>query len=348
VRNHGPMRSSATEPSTAPAPVSGTASTTGVTASAGQTTASSAQATTAPAAQAEVRGAVPRLGVAFVPTLPPERLRGLARAADAADLDEVWVWEDCFKESGVASAAAALGWTERISVGVGLLPVPLRNVGVAAMEIATLDRLFPGRFVAAVGHGVQSWMGQVGARVDSPMTLLREYADALRRLLNGERVSVRGRYVTLEDVALDWPPLHPPALLLGGAGPKSLRLAGELGDGTLLTAALTDDEVQAACTLITKAHADGARSATRHDILATQIAATGPAAQERVDAEVPRWGREAGLGIGVAGDAAQIAASLRRLASFGVTSVAIQPTEAEPDLEGFIGFLGREVRPLLH
>jgi 5,10-methylenetetrahydromethanopterin reductase len=301
----------------------------------------------------------PRLGVAFVPTVPPERLRSLAQAADAAGLDELWIWEDCFKESGIASAAAALAWTERIRVGIGLLPVPLRNVGLTAMEIATMDRLFPGRFVAGVGHGVQIWMEQVGARVDSPMTLLREYASALRRLLNGERVSVKGRYITLDDVALDWPPLTPPALLLGGTGPKSLQLAGELGDGTLLAAALTDDEVQAACTLITKANAGGSVSGSGsgstgasastmvHDIVATQIAATGPDAQERVDAEVPRWGKEAGQGIGVAGDAAAIAESVRRLASFGITSVAIQPTEDEPDLEGFVGFLGREVRPLL-
>ncbi len=169
----------------------------------------------------------PRLGVAFVPTEPPERLRSLARAAEEAGLDELWVWEDCFKESGIASAAAALAWTERIKVGVGLLPVPLRNVALTAMEIATLDRMFPGRFVAGIGHGVQPWMGQVGARVESPMTLLREYADALRRLLHGERVSVTGRYVSLDEVALDWPPLVPPALMIGAVGPKSLHLAGK-------------------------------------------------------------------------------------------------------------------------
>ena len=40
------------------------------------------------------------------------------------------------------------------------------------MEIATIERLFPGRFVPAIGHGVQRWMGQVGARVESPLTLL--------------------------------------------------------------------------------------------------------------------------------------------------------------------------------
>ena len=179
------------------------------------------------------------------------------------------------------------------------------------------------------------------------MTLLREYTDALRRLLNGERVSVKGRYVTLDDVALDWPPLTEPALLLGGSGPKTLQLTGELGDGTLLTCALTDDEVRDACTVISAATSDRSSKPVVHDILATQIAATGPGAQQRVDDEVPRWGRPAGQGIGVAGDAAAIAASVLRLASFGATAVAIQPTEDEPDLEEFVGFLGSEVRPLL-
>ncbi|GHJ21745.1 MULTISPECIES: LLM class flavin-dependent oxidoreductase [Streptomyces] len=146
------------------------------------------------------------LGVVFRPQLPPERLRGLARTADEAGLDELWLWEDCFLESGIASAAAALAWTERLRVGIGLLPVPLRNIALTTMETATLRRLFPGRFAVGLGHGVQEWMGQVGARVDSPVTLLREHLTAMRALLRGERVTTKGRYVTLDDVALDWPP----------------------------------------------------------------------------------------------------------------------------------------------
>jgi hypothetical protein len=49
----------------------------------------------------------------------------------------------------------------------------------------------------------------------------------------------------------------------------------------------------------------------------------------------------------VAGDAAAIAAALRRLGDLGVTSVCVQPTEDEPDLLGFARFLGRQVKPLL-
>ena len=283
-----------------------------------------------------------KLGICYVPTLPPERLHELATAADGAGLDELWVWEDCFKQSGIAAAAAALAWTTRIPVGIGLLPAPLRNVALTAMELATLERLFPGRLIAGVGHGVQSWMQQAGARVASPLTLLEEYTSALRALLAGERVSADGRYVTLDDVRLDWPPASAPPLMLGGQLPKSLALAGRLGDGTLLGNAMNVEEVRAACAVIF-----GARDGAPHPVTVTLIAATGTDAQERVDREVPKWGKPAGQDFAVAGDAAAIAHAVRDLGEAGITSVVIQATQDEPDLMRFIEFLGREVRPLL-
>src|SRR3984885_13698665 len=155
---------------------------------------------------AEEAFAAPTLAAIFTPDQPPERLGAVAGAAEAAGLAELWVWEDCFSESGIATATAMLAATSRLTVSIGLLPVPLRNVALTAMEIATMARLFPGRLTVGVGHGVQDWMGQVGARAASPMTLLREYTGALYALLRGERVTTDGRYVHLDDVALDWPP----------------------------------------------------------------------------------------------------------------------------------------------
>ena len=154
---------------------------------------------------------------------------------------ELWLWEDCFLEGGLTAATAALAWTERLQVGVGLLPVPLRNPAVAAMEIATLARLFPGRFLPGLGHGVLDWMAQVGAAVPSPMTLLREYTAAVRDLLHGRTVDVDGRFVHLDGVALDWPPPEVPPLLVGARGPKTVRLAGEVADGVILDSGLTRD-----------------------------------------------------------------------------------------------------------
>jgi alkanesulfonate monooxygenase SsuD/methylene tetrahydromethanopterin reductase-like flavin-dependent oxidoreductase (luciferase family) len=277
-------------------------------------------------------GPVTDLGVVFRPQSPPERLREIALAADQAGLDELWLWEDCFYEGGIASASAALAWTRRLRVGIGLLPVPLRNVALTAMEVAALLRLFPGRAVVGVGHGVQDWMAQVGARADSPMTLLREHLTALRALLGGERVTVRGRYVHLDDVALDWPPPQGATLLAGATGPRTLQLSGELADGTILTADTSPDGVRSARTVV---------GAAPHRVVCYVVAATGPGAAERAAAEARRSGCSA------AGDAKAVAEAVQRYADAGADAVVLQPTPDEPDLEGFVRFVAEEVRPLV-
>jgi len=286
------------------------------------------------------------LGVVFLPQLPPERLRSVAWAADEAGLEELWLWEDCFRESGIASAAAALAWTERLRVGVGLLPVPLRNVALTAMEIATLERMFPDRVSIGVGHGVQDWMAQVGARVESPTTLLREYLTALRALLRGERVSTEGRYVRLDGVALDWPPASAPAIFAGATGPRTLKLSGEFADGTILAGGTSPDGVRQARRLIDEGYVKSGRT-QGHPVVVYLHAATGPDAAERLEAERRRSGYESMRDIAVAGDMHAVAAEVNRWATVGVDTVVLQPTPDDPDLEGFVRFVALDVRPLV-
>lgn len=266
---------------------------------------------------------VPRVGVVFRPQLPPERLREFIATAEAGGLDDVWLWEDCFREGGLASAAAALAWSGSLRIGVGLMPVPFRNAALAAMEIATLARLFPGRFVPAAGHGVLSWMDQVGARASSPMTLLREWVTAVRSLLHGQAVTVSGEYVRLDGVALDWPPAAAPPLLVGARGPKTLALAGEVADGLVLDADISPGGVRKAV---------AAAGAVRpHDVVVYLPSAGGPGARERIEAEMaeraqapPEW-----TAVGSPQDVARI---IRAFADAGATTVVLQPTTADPDL----------------
>ncbi|AEG43130.1 LLM class flavin-dependent oxidoreductase [Isoptericola variabilis] len=302
------------------------------------------------------------VGCIFTPyENPPSRLVPFARAAEAAGLDEVWLWEDCFLESGIASAAAVLGATERVAVGIGVLPVPLRNATLTAMEVATLAGAFPGRFLPGVGHGVQDWMGQVGARVGSPLTLLREHLEALRALLAGERVTTSGRYVTLDDVALDWPPEVVPPVLSAAQGPKTLRLVGELADGAVLVADTGLAGVRRAVGLLDEGRAAAGLpplaesrpgSERPFRLVANLAAATGPDAVERLRRECRGWNLDVPDDAALAeycswGSAEQVADGLRRFADLGVDALVVQPTLDEPDLDGLAAFLGEEVAPLL-
>ncbi len=286
------------------------------------------------------------LGAVCLPQVPPDRLRAVARAADDAGLEELWLWEDCFWNGGIASVAAALAWTGRLRVGIGVLPVPLRNVAVAAMEIATLDQLFPGRLMPGVGHGVQDWMAQVGARAESPMTLLREYLTALRALLRGEKLTVDGRYVRLTGVALDRPPASPPAVFAAATGPRSLRLSGELADGTILTASTAMEQIREARRLVDEGREKGGRTEP-HPVIVYLLAATGPGAAERLEAERRRDADYAGLDTGGAGDAHAVADAVQRWADAGADTVVLQPTVDEPDPEAFVRFVAEDVRPLV-
>jgi alkanesulfonate monooxygenase SsuD/methylene tetrahydromethanopterin reductase-like flavin-dependent oxidoreductase (luciferase family) len=197
-----------------------------------------------------------RIGVVFRPDFRPDTLRETASAVERAGVAEVWLWEDCFLQGGIAAAAVALASSESLTVGLGVLPAPLRNVVTTAMEIATLDAMFPGRIRVGIGHGVQDWMRQAGAAVASPLTLLREYVTALSDLLAGQSVTVDGRYVRLADVRLDWAPQQRVPVLIGGTGPKTLGLAGEIADGVILDARYTVATLRDALAHVASGRAD--------------------------------------------------------------------------------------------
>src|SRR5215469_6486440 len=270
---------------------------------------------------------VPRVGVVFRPQLPPERLREFIASAEAGGLDDVWLWEDCFLEGGVASAATALAWSGSLRIGLGLMPVPFRNPALAAMEIATLARLFPGRFVPAAGHGVLSWMDQVGARVSSPMTLLREWVTAVRSLLRGQTVTASGQYVRLNGVALDWPPSAVPPLLVGARGPKTLALAGEVADGLVLDADISPDGIRKAVA--------AAGTDRPLEVVAYLPAGAGPGARERVEAELTPLTHPL-ADLAAVGSPAEAAGTLRTFAAAGATTVVLQPTGDDPDVASTI------------
>jgi 5,10-methylenetetrahydromethanopterin reductase len=174
------------------------------------------------------------LGLMYERDRRPEDLLSIARLAEDSGFDELWVVEDLGWGAGISAAAAALAVTERLIAGIGVTPAPLRNPALLAMELAQLERMFPGRLLPGIGHGVPAWMRNVGAAPKSALALLEETFTVVGRLLDGDRVDFDGRELHLADVALVHPPAARPPLLAGVSGPKSLELAGRVADGTIV------------------------------------------------------------------------------------------------------------------
>ncbi|MFE2046507.1 LLM class flavin-dependent oxidoreductase [Streptomyces sp. NPDC059477] len=188
------------------------------------------------------------IGVIMPRDLPAKDITAFARRAEHLGFDELWVVEDLGYRGGLAQAATVLAVTDRIRVGVGLLPAAARNVAFAAMEIAGLAQLHPGRVDIAIGHGMPSWMRDAGAWPRSPLTLLGEYLTVLKALLAGDEVHHDGRYVRVDGVRLHESavPDIAPDLFAGVRGPKSLAVSGTVADGTLLAEPATPEYVRQA------------------------------------------------------------------------------------------------------
>ena len=217
------------------------------------------------------------------------------------------------------------------------MPAPLRNPALAAMEIATLARLFPGRFVPAAGHGVQAWMDQVGASVSSPMTLLREWVTATRSLLHGQPVTVSGRYVRLQRrhpglAAVCRPAAAGRRSRAEDAGPgRRARRRTRPGCGNLARRR-------------TPGGRDGGRRSGRTRSSCTCRAGTGPGARERIEAELAAAAQP--ISQRAVGSPADVARTVSALAQAGATTVVLQPAGDDPDVAATIR-LAADVRAVL-
>jgi alkanesulfonate monooxygenase SsuD/methylene tetrahydromethanopterin reductase-like flavin-dependent oxidoreductase (luciferase family) len=108
-----------------------------------------------------------------------------------------------------------------------------RHPALLAMEIATIERLFPGRVRPGIGLGVPHWVEQMGLGTKLQLAALREAVTGVRQLLAGEEITRQGSVFTFDAVKLAHHPEAPPPIYMGVIGPNLLRLAGEVADGTI-------------------------------------------------------------------------------------------------------------------
>ena len=303
----------------------------------------------------------PAHGIMLPRDLDAAHILDFARLVDDLGFDELWVVEDLAFRGGIAQAAAVLASTNRIRVGIGILPAAVRNVAFEAMELATLAQLFPGRLDIGIGHGMPGFLRDVGAWPERPLQFLEQNVRALRALLDGETVTADGR-VVLRDVALD-PSARPevvPDILLGVRGPRSLAVSGRIADGTVLAEPATPEYVRAARDQIagTRPHrivAYNVAAVADQDAQALAIARPGlewigepdwaphiaplPYAEDFAALRAESGTRAEFVGrmpdawvaqLALAGTPSTVAARVQKLAAAGVTSSVMIPVGPDP------------------
>ncbi len=146
--------------------------------------------------------------------------------------DSQMLWSDCY-----ATLALAATRTSRIRLGTGVAITGTRPAPVTAGSIATINALAPGRTFLGLGAG-NTAMRVMGLPPDRVRDLER-YVNTLRPLMRGEEgiYHTRGRDIAIRHVMPDDGFVNfkdEIPLYISGFGPKSLAVAGKLGDGAVL------------------------------------------------------------------------------------------------------------------
>ncbi len=155
------------------------------------------------------------------------------REAAAAGASAIWFPQTARCDALTAIAVAASRVPD-IGVATAVVPIQGRHPVVVALQALTAaDAAGPGRLTLGLGvtHAPMSeqWFGVPYRGI---VEQCAEHVTALARLLGPERsVAMAGRHVSA-DVALG-SDVPAPGIVLAALGPRMLRLAGRLTDGTV-------------------------------------------------------------------------------------------------------------------
>ncbi len=165
----------------------------------------------------------------------------LAEQAEAAGFDSVWVGDSLLARprfEPLTLLGAVAGRTRRVQLGTAVLIAPLRNPVLLAHSAATLDRISEGRLIlgmgfASRGAAIQQEFQAAGADYEHRGGRMAELMQLCRLLWSGQPVDFSGKYYQVRQATLLPTPHRPggPPLWIGGSGPLSLKLTGQLGDG---------------------------------------------------------------------------------------------------------------------
>ncbi len=183
------------------------------------------------------------IGVQFhLPTycdVPLPHLVELAKEGEAKGISQLWVTDNLRSRQSFV-ALAAMACNVNIKLGTAVTVQYFRNPVDLADSIATLSELMDGRELS-IGLGRGNARTPRFVRTPRPVGILRETAQSLRRLLNGDGVCFAD-YPALSDYyhfnpdatfQLDFSPATPVTIICGSNGPRGLAVGGKHMDGLI-------------------------------------------------------------------------------------------------------------------
>ncbi len=176
---------------------------------------------------------MPGIGAFISPGRELGRTLERVRLADRLGYDAAYTTHIAGRDS-LTTLMAYASVSERIRLGTGVVPIFSRTPATMAQTAAAIDEFSGGRMVLGLGVShkvtVENWHG---ARIEQPVTQMREYLAAVRAIFRGETPPESELFPTkFGFIGYSARPELP--IYVAALSPKMIRLAAEVADGVML------------------------------------------------------------------------------------------------------------------
>jgi alkanesulfonate monooxygenase SsuD/methylene tetrahydromethanopterin reductase-like flavin-dependent oxidoreductase (luciferase family) len=162
-------------------------------------------------------------------------LARIAQAAEAVGFDSIWLGDHLlYRGDGGAERGPWEVWTmlaglaavtDRVDLGPLVACTAFHPPGLIAKMATAIDEISAGRFVLGLGAGWNAVEFRAfGLPSDRLVSRFEEAFAVIRALVDGERVTLEGKYTVADDLVLHPAPTRRPRLMVGSTGPRMLRI----------------------------------------------------------------------------------------------------------------------------
>ncbi|MEE8507643.1 MAG: TIGR03564 family F420-dependent LLM class oxidoreductase, partial [Myxococcota bacterium] len=286
-----------------------------------------------------------RMGLSVAEGSDLESLLQRFRQVETDGFQSAWI-ANIFGFDALTVAALAAGVTRTLELATAVVPTFSRHPFYMAQQALSTQAAAGGRFVLGLGPSHKIVIeNMLGLSFDRPARHVREYVTVVTQLIETGKTSFEGEVYRV-NASLNVPCESPCPVLIGALGPLMREIAGRLAGGTITwmtgprtlgdavvpgvraaakAAGRSDPRIVAGFPVVLTDDPAAAREAAGKLFA---LYGTLPSYRAMLDAE----GLESPGDIAIAGDERAIEASLRSLASAGVTdfNAALCPFGPDP------------------
>ncbi len=286
-----------------------------------------------------------RMGLSVAEGSDLESLLQRFRQVETDGFQSAWI-ANIFGFDALTVAALAAGVTRTLELATAVVPTFSRHPFYMAQQALSTQAAAGGRFVLGLGPSHKIVIeNMLGLSFDRPARHVREYVTVVTQLIETGKTSFEGEVYRV-NASLNVPCESPCPVLIGALGPLMREIAGRLAGGTITwmtgprtlgdavvpgvraaakAAGRSDPRIVAGFPVVLTDDPAAAREAAGKLFA---LYGTLPSYRAMLDAE----GLESPGDITIAGDEGSIEASIRSLASAGVTdfNAALFPFGPDP------------------